>query len=89
MVNRLPASTHARPKTDPEGRLTNGLQKVDPQLLASTTRDAMLLGQGRGACNFRCCETGDIMRIDPFGLECVFWCLLLAVLSGVGLELMF
>ena len=27
------------------------------------------------------------MQIDPFGLECVLWCLLLAVLSGVGLEL--
>jgi len=29
------------------------------------------------------------MRIDPFGLECLLWGLLLVALSGVGLELMF
>jgi len=43
----------------------------------------------RGWAIFVAANGGYIMRIDPFGLECLLWGLLLVALSGVGLELMF
>ena len=43
----------------------------------------------RGPEIFVAANGGYIMRIDPFGLECLLWGLLLAALSGIGLELMF
>ena len=45
--------------------------------------------ESEGPAIFVAANGGYIMRIDPFGLECLLWGLLLAALSGIGLELMF